>query len=627
MVDDLIKLGLQHHRAGQLQEAKVVYEQALKLQPQHPDALHLTGLIALQSGDAGRAVTLIRQAIQQLPWNPGFHANLAQARLALGQFAEAHAAFRRAAELDPANPQFPVGAANCLAMQGQLAEAEQQLRGVVERHPGFALAQFNLAHAVREQGRLEESVGSYRRALELDPALADAHHGLGHVLHRLGQFEEAEQAFRRHLALQPDSVTGYSNLASVLMDRGRAAEAVAVCQQALARTPAAAELHLMLGNAFMHQGQLTHALAAYGQATALAPEHPRALFAHGSALHWTGDTAAGLPLLQRALELQPDLPDARYALSAVYLSAGDLQPGWNEYQWRTARRAFVIENPNLPLAETLPGSLAGKRICLLREQGLGDELFFLRFAAALKSRGTHITYRAHAKIAALLAHAPGLDRVIGQNDPLPSADATLLVGDLPRALGPLVSPPPSLRLAPLPGHTERARQQLAAFGPPPYLGLTWRAGTAPEQQRGTAWVLHKEVPLEKFGALLRETNGTLIALQRNPGAGEIGQISKLAGRPLHDLTALNEDLEAMLALLALLDDYVGVSNTNMHLAAAAGNTARVLVPCPAEWRWMNAGAESPWFPGFRVYRQDVDGEWGAALAQLAQDMQAKYGER
>ena len=77
----------------------------------------------------------------------------------------------------------------------------------------------------------------------------------------------------------------------------------------------------------------------------------------------------------------------------------------------------------------------------------------------------------------------------------------------------------------------------------------------------------------------------------------------------------------MLALLALIDDYVGVSNTNMHLRAAAGKTARVLVPCPAEWRWMASGS-SPWFPGFGIYRQALNGRWEDALTALRRDISA-----
>jgi hypothetical protein len=86
-----------------------------------------------------------------------------------------------------------------------------------------------------------------------------------------------------------------------------------------------------------------------------------------------------------------------------------------------------------------------------------------------------------------------------------------------------------------------------------------------------------------------------------------------------DFTALNDDLEQMLALMSLIDEYVGVSNTNVHLRALANRPTRVLVPCPAEWRWMAAGA-SPWFPGSGVYRQTPDSRWEDALGALRRDL-------
>ena len=120
--------------------------------------------------------------------------------------------------------------------------------------------------------------------------------------------------------------------------------------------------------------------------------------------------------------------------------------------------------------------------------------------------------------------------------------------------------------------------------------------------------------------MLFRSEATFIALQRNPHDGEISALAKLIGRPVHDCCALNEELESMLALLALIDDYVGVSNTNMHLRAGVGRPARVLVPRPADWRWMADGGRSPWFRDFEVYRQSADGHWDAAMARLASDL-------
>ena len=133
-------------------------------------------------------------------------------------------------------------------------------------------------------------------------------------------------------------------------------------------------------------------------------------------------------------------------------------------------------------------------------------------------------------------------------------------------------------------------------------------------------MLFKTLDITQLGAALKPFRGTFLALQRNPAPGEIATLEHAIGARVHDLSDLNEDLEGMLALLEVIDEYVGVSNTNTHLRARAGNTARVLVPAPAEWRWMAAGRYSPWFPGFPVYRQANDGDWRAALDVLAHDL-------
>jgi hypothetical protein len=169
------------------------------------------------------------------------------------------------------------------------------------------------------------------------------------------------------------------------------------------------------------------------------------------------------------------------------------------------------------------------------------------------------------------------------------------------------------------------RERLAALGPPPYVGITWRAGTLPEEQHSASWVLFKSVDMRGLAGTFAATRATLIALQRRPAAGEIDLFSELVGRTVHDLSDLNEDLEAMLAALSLIDDYVGVSNTNMHLRVAVGRTARVLVPVPAEWRWLQHGESSPWFPGFAIYRQGLQGNWARALTALERDLAANFG--
>ncbi len=218
----------------------------------------------------------------------------------------------------------------------------------------------------------------------------------------------------------------------------------------------------------------------------------------------------------------------------------------------------------------LPKKFHNKRIFVRRDQGLGDEIFLLRFAPELKKRGAKITYLADANIASIIARLPIIDRIGRVGEGLEGVDIAVSVSDLPYLLEMKSAEniPPPLPLAPEPERVERLDARLRKLGPAPYIGVTWRAGTL-----NKPGAMFKVAPLEGLAQVLRGVDGTFLALQRKPEAGEIDQLSGGLGRPVHDFTALNEDLEEMLALLALMDEYVTVSNTNVHLRAGTGRTS------------------------------------------------------
>jgi hypothetical protein len=136
---------------------------------------------------------------------------------------------------------------------------------------------------------------------------------------------------------------------------------------------------------------------------------------------------------------------------------------------------------------------------------------------------------------------------------------------------------------------------------------------------------YREIDLPLLADALRPIHATFLLLQRNPTLGEIETLANLLDCPLHDFSEYNNDLEDMLALLDLLDDYVCVHNTNIHLMAGINRTARILIPHPPEWRDMVEGKESPWFKGFKLYRQGVDKDWTKALQDLTEDLKCTLG--
>jgi tetratricopeptide (TPR) repeat protein len=628
-----------------LAAAAGAFRLALQLAPEDAGALNLMGATLLQLGQYEEAADCLQRAARKLRDDPGVQGNLAQAYFELGEYEQARETFRKASRLEPRAVHLQLGVANSLAMQRKFNDAEVRLRRQASRFPNVALVWHNLGNVLRDLARPAEAIACYHKALALDPSLVDARNNLGGALLSLLRYEEAEHEYRACIAMAPDYTLARCNLASVLIDLGRFSEAEAECREAIRLAPDMSVAHSFLGAALGHQKRHREALACHRAALNIAPEDPKLIETYASALVESGAVAEGLRWFAKALALNPDSASAHQLLSSALLGHGCLADGWAEYRYRPAFLECREQHPDLPLSRALPSALGGKHLCLLHEQGLGDELFFLRFVPQLAAAGVRVTYRASKKIHSLLARAVCLDRVEDDSAPLPQADAVMLLGDLPYAqshypagLLPYIAPPDGahfwrdfprkaavfwppppapLALRPLADCLETMRQRLAAAGSPPYIGLTWNAGTPPLAQRDNlTWVLHKEIGIVPFAEALREVRGTFIALQRHPGTGHIATFSKALGQPVHDFTDLNENLEGMLALLALIDEYIGVSNTNMHLRAAAGRTAHVLVPSPAEWRWMASGSASPWFPGFRIYRQAPQGDWRAALVQL-----------
>jgi tetratricopeptide (TPR) repeat protein len=646
--DALVESGLRKIQEGQPREARALCERALELAPRHPDALHLLGVLALQGGEHAVAIDWLRKAVATRPDHPLYQANLAYAYVGLKRHAEALTAFEAALRGAPDDPELQLGTGNCLGLLGRTADAEAAFRRLVARHPGYGLGWFNLANTLKDQKRHEEARQSYERAIAQAPRFAEAHCNLGVVLQKLNHFEEAERAFRASLALKPRYSQAMVGLAVSLNYLRHPEEAVALCRSALAADPANDTVWAVLGYALVAQGRWNDALSAFREWSAAYPRSGEALANLADALAHTGRTDEALDVFERAYAVG-GAPFLRQFKATLLFSVGRLLDGATEYAGRHARAAFVAEHPEVSIADRLPAELAEGATGLIGEQGIGDELFFLRYAPELKLRGCRISYCGNPKLTGILARHALFERADSTFSVVAGADARMLVGDLPyllaraettplapaaitgtapsrphgylwhcRAYWPRVPPP--LALEPLPARVAAAHARLQRLGPPPYVGLTWRAGTTPEDQKGDLYrSLYKEVPAAALARALH-AGGTLVSLQRRPQPGETGQLAALAGRPVHDLSAANDDLEDMLALLAVLDEYVGVSNTNMHLRACAGRIGRVLVTWPAEWRWMGAGDRSPWYPGFRVYRQRADGDWSAAMQRLADDL-------
>ena len=183
------------------------------------------------------------------------------------------------------------------ALEAWRSMPEEQRAALRERE---AMRAFQAAAEHHRARRLDEAVKGYGKALMLNPRLPDVYNNLGVALRAQGKLEAAIACYRRALSLRPNNSGVYSNM----------------------------------GNALRELGRLDVAKASHQQAVKLAPTSPEAFYNLGLVLRDLGEGAAALSCFDRTLTLNPEHVDCHWDRSLALLQKGDLEAGFEEYEWR-----------------------------------------------------------------------------------------------------------------------------------------------------------------------------------------------------------------------------------------------------------------------------------------------------
>ncbi len=302
--------GMALHQHGKLTDAERVYGEVLLQQPNHFDALHLLGVIALQTRRTERAVELIRRAIRLNAKVAAAHSNLGNALRDLKRPEEALVSLNQAIALQPDFADAYNNRGNALLDLKRPVEALADYDRAIALKPDFADAYINRGSVLMDLKRVEEALASYDRAIALKPDFADAYTNRGNILLNLKRADEALASFNRAIALKPDLAGPYNNRGNVLLALKRPEEALASYDRALTLQPDFAVALYNRGNALHALKRFEEALVSYGRALTVRPDYAEALCNRGAILHKLKRPLDALACYNRAIALKPDFADA-----------------------------------------------------------------------------------------------------------------------------------------------------------------------------------------------------------------------------------------------------------------------------------------------------------------------------
>ncbi len=525
--------------------------------------------------------------------------------------------------------------------KGDIVRAGQWALKATEADENNSKAFHVLAMALERMGHLHKALVTYERAFQLDPEDPELLINLGLTAWNLKLTDGAARMFRLYIAACPDSPLGYNNLGGILGDMGQTGAAIDTLKAAIYRMPNESILWNSLATVLAEEGRAEESLVFYNEAARLEPRFARAYHNLGYAYQHLSRMEEALFNYDKALERVIDPAErieTRHSRSICLIGLGRLEEGFREYEIRNNERfrAYLHHMIDAPMWQG--EDLNGKKLLLVGEQGLGDEIMFANIlpdAQEAVGETGKLQICVDPRMVGLFQRSfPRAE--VGAYD-----DRTLIDNDGNKALRlvPFASKDNKPDLwAPMGTALQYYRKSVADFPHKPFLvpdaarvaQFKDKLAALPGKKVGVCWrsmMLGAKrakyfSPLDVWGPLLQTPGISFINLQYGDCAAELAAAEEKFGITVHRMEGLDlrEDIDGAAALSAALDLVLSAPTAAAHTAAAVGTETWFL---SAGLGWPQLGtAEYPWHPNTRVFWPEKLSDWDAVLPTFASELAA-----
>lgn len=613
-------LGLSAAKAGQTHAALEAWRHAAALQPQEPDHPYRQAMILAREDALEEALAAFDAALARRPDHAGALLNRAVALHRLGRLPEALAGADRLLAAHPGREQGWTLRAQVLEAMGLMEEAITAQARATALQPGAAAAQTRLGALLGRARHFEAGLVHLGLALVIAPGDGEALLARGQQLQMQRRHQEALPDLQAALATGHEPQRTRHALAEALTALGRWAEArehlvgvLAEIDGSLRERPQKMDLRRKRARLLIDLDRLEEAL---DELSGLQGEDEAQLLAErGHVLFALAREEEALRCHAQALALKPDAARTRFSASLYRLATGDLPAAWRDHEARWQTPDFPSARRDFPQPLWLgQEDIAGRRVLLHAEQGLGDTLQFCRYAGMVAARGAEVLLEVQPALVGLLRSLAGPAAVLPHGEKLPPFDLHCPLLSLPLAF--------ETSLATIPGavpylvaSAARRQEWERRLGPAAgrRIGLVWAGNSLHGNDARRSMPLAAAAPLLALGA-------EVIGLQHE--VPERDRATLAAMPALRMLGPQCRDFEDTAALVSLLDVVVTVDTAVAHLAGALGRPVCILIAQPSDWRWLLGREDSPWYPTARLFRQERRGDWAGVIARLIEHLSA-----
>lgn len=591
----LLEKSLTHCHQGQFLEAKIIYEELLRLVPNHPQVLTNLGTIEIQLGDVKKGVSYIEKSISVDPKQPTAISNLANGLLEIEKFEEAIQYYNLALKLDSNFSDAYYNKARALKFIQKYEEAILNYQQAIKLNPQNSQAIVNLGFLYNELQEYDKSLKQYNLALNINPHSPETLYNRGIVYENLNEFEKALDDYNLAIKINPNFVDAYNNKSGVFRKLQRYEDAIEVVNQSIK----------------------------------IDPNNSVSINKKGLFLFEMKDFEGALNNFNWAIELNPGFSDALFNKAILNLSQDNYEDGWKFYQARWETKKLLYLQTSKP--ELLDFHITQKNILLWSEQGIGDEILFSsllqdafklsnNFIVSIDSRMLSLYQRSFKKFSNV---------TFISSKKLPnetSYDFHLPIGNLGKFFRSSLEDFTNQSLNYLLPDIEKSISLKKVFKNSKKFicGIAWKSKN---EEIGS----DKSLSLKQLLPILKLPDIDFIDLQYGDTEEEKKSLYDEYGIEIKTIDEIDNfnDIDGLSSLIDVCDFVITSSNITAHLSGALGKKTFLLLPYSVGkiWYWHENRNKSLWYPSVNIYRQEKNKSWNFSIENVITDVKDHYGRK
>jgi tetratricopeptide (TPR) repeat protein len=501
------------------------------------------------------------------------------------------------------------------------------------------------AHVIFSMGDKARAATMMRRAVRNSPGDPKLKLQLGKIYAVQERFQAAEDQFRKVIAVDPENTEAKRRLALALQKKGEGGEeAEVLVKEVVAATPDDLQAWLQLGALYANQeSRYKEAETAFARALEIDPISPSALHNYGLLKRFQGDLVEAEKYLKKAFEEYPDQSDFAFSLGICYMYQenaekalecfeqsialdpskkpprvyrafalfyqGRLDEAWQQYEARLDLNELRDANYDRPPWNG--EDMAGQPLLLMPEQGMGDNLQFIRYAELAAERGIGVIVITHKPLVRLFQSLKGVAATVNS---IPEArhfqryrslmSLPLIFGTAPEDIPqnvPYLNAPEEL--------VETWRNKLSKYSGV-RVGLCWRGNPKHTNDQ------FRSSSLVEISGLLDIPGCTFFSLHK-----DLADFEQELPEDLIDIGSEFEDFADTAAAISSLDLVISVDTSVCHVAGAVGCPTWTMIARGPDFRWGLKADTTLWYPTMKLYRQEILGDWSSVYDRMRSDLE------